>query len=98
MGITEAYFHRLPASLSGGEKQRVAIARSLIADPQLLLCDEPTGNLDVDNRNQIVHVLQKLKAKGRTLLVVTHDLDVAKQGDHILELRDGTLKEVVIGK
>lgn len=93
VGISQDLFHRLPTHLSGGEKQRVAIARSLIAEPQLLLCDEPTGNLDTDNRDQIIDLLLKFKEKKQTLVVVTHDEEVAKHGDICYELIDGSLKE-----
>lgn len=91
VGIDESLFNRLPNGLSGGEKQRVAIARALIADPDLLLCDEPTGNLDKDNRDQIVELLFTLKKKGKTIIVVTHDEEVAEKGDLIYQLKDGNL-------
>ncbi|MBO1911606.1 ABC transporter ATP-binding protein, partial [Microvirga sp. 3-52] len=64
VGINKSYYNRLPSSLSGGEKQRVAIARALISDPKLIICDEPTGNLDNDNKIQVLHILTKLKEKG----------------------------------
>lgn len=96
VGIDEHLFMRLPASLSGGEKQRVAIARSMIAEPNLLLCDEPTGNLDRENRNHITDILVELKQQGQTIIVVTHDDEVANCGDICYQLNDGSLREVVM--
>ncbi|RFB15078.1 ABC transporter ATP-binding protein [Bacillus sp. HNG] len=93
VGIKEELFDRLPSSLSGGERQRVAIARALIADPKLLLCDEPTGNLDIENRDQITELFSMLKKQGITIIVVTHDLEVAKKGDQVYELKAGILRE-----
>jgi len=94
VGITQNMLRRSPDVLSGGEKQRVAIARALIADPQILLCDEPTGNLDIKTRDIIINILMKIKDKGHTIIVVTHDMDVAKKGDCIYKIVDGTvLKE-----
>ncbi|MBP3041774.1 ABC transporter ATP-binding protein [Bacillaceae bacterium Marseille-Q3522] len=87
--------HALPGELSGGEKQRTAIARALLHEPQLLLCDEPTGNLDAENRENILQVLNELQQKGMTILLVTHDLEVAKWGTRKLFLRDGVLAETM---
>lgn len=75
--------------LSGGEKQRVAIARALINDPLILMCDEPTGNLDKKNTELVLEIFQKLRDKGQTLLVVTHDNDFANRTDRIIEMEDG---------
>lgn len=96
VGIEKWLFTRLPESLSGGEKQRVAVARSLIANPELLICDEPTGNLDVENRNQITDLLLQVKRQGQTLVVVTHDEAVAGLGDVRYQLSEGQLKEIVM--
>lgn len=93
VGIKEELFNRLPSSLSGGERQRVAIARALIANPKLLLCDEPTGNLDIENRDQITDLFSRLKNQGISIIVVTHDLEVAKKGDQCYELKAGILRE-----
>lgn len=87
--------NHLPGELSGGEKQRTAIARALINDPKILLCDEPTGNLDADNRDNIMGLLQQLHKNGMTILIVTHDTEVAKYGARELYLRDGNLVENV---
>jgi putative ABC transport system ATP-binding protein len=96
VGIHEELFHRLPSSLSGGERQRVAIARALIADPKLLLCDEPTGNLDVENRDHITDLLLSLKKQGVTIIVVTHDPEVANKGDQCYEIKAGNLRREVV--
>ncbi|HEU5139983.1 MAG TPA: ABC transporter ATP-binding protein [Bacillales bacterium] len=85
----------LPGQLSGGEKQRTAIARALLNEPTLLLCDEPTGNLDKENRDRILGVLKRLQGDGRTILLVTHDPEVAEVGDRECFLRDGVLEEIV---
>ncbi|PLR81998.1 ABC transporter ATP-binding protein [Bacillus canaveralius] len=84
----------LPGELSGGEKQRTAIARAMVHNPEIL-CDEPTGNLDGENRDNILTCLEDLHYNGMTILIVTHDEEVAKYGDRSLFLRDGILKERV---
>ncbi|WP_407269123.1 ABC transporter ATP-binding protein [Radiobacillus sp. PE A8.2] len=80
-----------PSALSGGEKQRVAIARAMLHQPDILLCDEPTGNLDADNRNNVMEILEALREQGITIIVVTHDQEVAKRGTKELFIRDGEL-------
>ncbi len=79
--------------LSGGEKQRVAIARALILDPGLIIADEPTGNLDEGNRDIVLDLLAHEHAKGRAVIIITHDLAVAARADKILELKEGVLHE-----
>ncbi|MGI5450627.1 ABC transporter ATP-binding protein [Streptomyces sp. CA-243310] len=83
----------LPTRLSGGERQRVAIARALVAEPSLLLCDEPTGNLDTVTAGSILELLDELHADGMTILVITHDLQVARRGRRTVSIRDGVLSE-----
>lgn len=86
--------HRIdfsPASLSGGERQRVAIARAIVTRPALLLCDEPTGNLDTDTGDAVLSLFDELRASGLTLIVVTHDDAVARRADRIVRMRDGQM-------
>ena len=78
-------------TLSGGEKQRVAIARALILDPCLILADEPTGNLDPKNRDLIMTLLRREHEKGRGIILITHDMQIAKEADNVLLLQDGKL-------
>lgn len=80
-------------TLSGGEKQRVAIARALILDPCLILADEPTGNLDPKNRDIIMNLLRHENKKGRGIILITHDMEIAKQADTIYLLEGGKLHE-----
>ncbi|WP_042474969.1 ABC transporter ATP-binding protein [Bacillus ndiopicus] len=94
IGIRTELFKRLPEGLSGGEKQRVAIARALLGKPDILICDEPTGNLDIANRNGLLDLLSHCRAQGQTIVMVTHDEDVAKSGDHIYKLIDKQLVKV----
>ncbi|HEX9863316.1 MAG TPA: ABC transporter ATP-binding protein [Candidatus Bathyarchaeia archaeon] len=83
--------NHFPAQLSGGEQQRVAFARALANDPQLLLADEPTGNLDTANGQKIIQILRMLKAKGKTVIVATHDVQIIQFADQKLVLEDGQL-------
>lgn len=92
VGIGEELYHRLPEKLSGGEQQRVAIARCLAANSQIIAADEPTGNLDEENMKAIVEILKRLAhEKGKTVIIVTHDPYVADAADVELKLSDGTL-------
>jgi putative ABC transport system ATP-binding protein len=83
--------NHFPAQLSGGEQQRVAFARALANDPQLVLADEPTGNLDTKNGQKITQMLQMLKANGKTIIVATHDSEIMQLADQVLCLEDGRL-------
>lgn len=79
----------LPNELSGGERQRVAIARALANDPDVILADEPTGNLDSKTGKDIIKMFINLNKQGKTIIMVTHDQDIAKQAKHIVKLKDG---------
>ena len=92
VGITEEKFGRYPSNLSGGEQQRVAIARSLASGSRFILADEPTGNLDVANSEIIMEILKTLAHEdGYCVIVVTHDVDVANNADVILKMTDGAI-------
>ncbi len=80
-----------PRSLSGGQQQRVAIARALVNDPKILLCDEPTGNLDRKTGLQIMDILCDLQQKGKTVILVTHDPKIAEYAHRIIEIEDGRI-------
>jgi putative ABC transport system ATP-binding protein len=85
--------HHLPKELSGGQKQRVAIARALAANPKLLLADEPTGALDTKTSYDIMAFIQQLNDEGKTILMVTHEEDIANMCKRIVRLRDGVIME-----
>jgi putative ABC transport system ATP-binding protein len=82
-----------PNELSGGQKQRVAIARALVSEPKVLLADEPTGALDTKTSYELMDLLQKINDAGKTLLIVTHELDIANMCKRIVHLRDGIIVE-----
>lgn len=88
VGVSEQA-HKLPANLSGGQQQRVAIARSLANDPPLLVADEPTGNLDSKTAAAVIDFFKELAGKGKTILMVTHDNDLARQSSRIVTVYDG---------
>ncbi len=88
--MTERKNHR-PSELSGGERQRVAIARALVNEPSLLLADEPTGNLDSKTGQEILSLFRKIHAQGNTIIIVTHDRDIAQHAHRIITIRDGKI-------
>jgi putative ABC transport system ATP-binding protein len=87
----ESRLHHYPSQLSGGQQQRVAIARALITDPPVLLADEPTGNLDSATSEDVLALFQQLNEAGRTILLITHEPDVAEHARRIVALRDGRI-------
>lgn len=91
VGLSDKAFSR-PTRLSGGEQQRVAIARALVNNPEILLADEPTGNLDSKNSMMIAELFRRLNEKGRTIVMVTHNLEVASYAKRILYIRDGLIE------
>jgi putative ABC transport system ATP-binding protein len=93
LGLEDRLHHK-PAELSGGQQQRVSIARAIINNPEIILADEPTGNLDSKTSQEIMEVLYNLNRKGQTFLVVTHDMDVAHYGNRIVYLTDGRITKI----
>jgi len=90
MGLEHRLTH-LPKQLSGGERQRVAVARALANDPEVILADEPTGNLDTKRGEEVARMFNQLSKEGKTIILVTHDMYVAKHADKIFHLRDGMI-------
>jgi putative ABC transport system ATP-binding protein len=90
VGLAERVHHR-PSELSGGQQQRVAIARAIATDPVLLLADEPTGALDSRSTDEVLALFEDLNADGRTLVVITHEEQVAQRARRVLHMRDGRI-------
>ena len=95
VGLTNRAKH-LPTELSGGQQQRVAIARALVTNPSLILADEPTGNLDSKTSREIMDIFHELHAQGNTIVLITHDNDIAKQASRAIHILDGKITEVTL--
>ena len=94
MGL-KAWADHLPSELSGGQKQRVAIARALISNPKVILADEPTGALDTATSFEVMEILKEVNDQGITVIIVTHEHDIAAMTKKIIRLRDGVIEEVI---
>ena len=90
VGLSDRVYHK-PNELSGGQRQRVAIARALVNRPSIILADEPTGNLDSKNSNEIMKIFKRIHQKGNTIILVTHENEIAKNANRIIKLKDGQI-------
>ena len=90
VGLSDRVYHK-PNELSGGQRQRVAIARALVNRPSIILADEPTGNLDSKNSNEIMKIFKRIHQKGNTIILVTHETEIAKNAKRIIKLKDGQI-------
>jgi len=90
----EDHVNKRPNQMSGGQQQRVAIARALMNNPELILADEPTGNLDTASGDEVMKTLKELNKEGKTIILITHEHDIASQAERILHLEDGSIKEI----
>lgn len=92
VGLYERIHHK-PAQMSGGQQQRVAVARAIAARPRIILADEPTGNLDSHSTGEILGILRRLHESGRTVIMITHDSEVANQAERVVKIRDGKIEK-----
>ena len=91
VGLGERMHHK-PAEMSGGQQQRTAVARAIAAKPSIILADEPTGNLDSNSTKEIMGILLKLHLSGRTVIVITHDPEIAEQAKRVIRISDGKIE------
>jgi len=91
VGLKERAHHK-PAQMSGGQQQRVAVARAIATKPPIILADEPTGNLDSFSTKEVMRILKSLSKTGRTIIIITHDPDIAKQARRVIHIRDGQIE------
>jgi putative ABC transport system ATP-binding protein len=94
LGLKE-WAHHLPSEMSGGQKQRVAIARALISKPKIILADEPTGALDTTTSFEVMDILKEINDEGKTVIIVTHEHDIAAMTKKIIRLKDGVIEEII---
>jgi len=92
VGLEDRKYH-FPTQLSGGQQQRVAIARAIVNNPDLILADEPTGNLDTKTGNEIIQIFKKLNNEGRTIVMITHEVDIASSAKAMVVIKDGLIME-----
>ncbi len=92
VGLEKRMYHR-PSQMSGGQQQRVAIARAIAARPPLILADEPTGNLDSHSGKEVMNIIHKLHEEGRTVILITHDNDIAREAQRVVRIHDGKIIE-----
>ena len=97
VGLAHRMDHK-PAQMSGGQQQRVAIARAIAQAPPIILADEPTGNLDSNSTKEIMQILRELHKEGRTVIIITHDNEIAEQADRVIRISDGKIVEDTTNK
>ena len=93
VGLEESKFFNLSNQLSGGQMQRVAVARALINDPSIILADEPTGNLDTRTSRVVMKTFQELNSKGHTIIIITHEMEIAQFARRVISVRDGLIEK-----
>ena len=97
VGLEKRMYHR-PAQMSGGQQQRVAIARAIAAKPPIILADEPTGNLDSRSGKDVMRIIHQLHEEGRTVILITHDNDIAAEAQRVIRIQDGKIVDDYFNK